>query len=78
MKPNILLTHYNYGRWSKKESDLFLNYYIIHKNNWKLISRLIKTRSSIQVRTHFQKLNKKIKNDAYLLIHLKNNYSIKD
>jgi hypothetical protein len=73
MKPNILLTQYNYGRWNKKERDLFLNHYIIHKNNWKLISRLIKTRSAIQVRTHFQKLNKKIQRDAYLLIYLKNN-----
>jgi SHAQKYF class myb-like DNA-binding protein len=43
------------GRWSKKEHKLFLHGLKTHGRNWKMISEIIKTRTSTQVRSHAQK-----------------------
>ncbi|OMJ73877.1 hypothetical protein SteCoe_27325 [Stentor coeruleus] len=43
------------GRWTKAEHRKFLEGLKIHGRNWKLISDIIKTRSSTQVRSHAQK-----------------------
>lgn len=45
----------NNGRWSIEEHKLFLEGVFKHGNKWKAISQLIKTRSSIQTRSHAQK-----------------------
>ena len=47
------------GRWSKYEHKLFVKYLSIYGRNWKKISRLIKTRNTIQIRSHAQKFFKK-------------------
>lgn len=43
------------GRWTKAEHRKFMEGLKIHGRNWKLISDIIKTRSSTQVRSHAQK-----------------------
>ena len=43
------------GRWSKEESLMFEEAYKEHGHNWKEIAKILKTRSSNQVRSHAQK-----------------------
>ena len=54
---------YNIGRWTIKEHSDFkkgLDLYASDKNSWEQISKLVKTRSIIQTRTHAQKYFKKL------------------
>jgi SHAQKYF class myb-like DNA-binding protein len=55
----------NSGRWKPNEHDKFLEAIIIHGNDWKLVQKCIKSRSSTQARSHAQKfllkLRKKLK-----------------
>ena len=53
-------SNYNIGRWSNEEKNRFiigLKYF--GKNN-KLIQKIVKTRSLVQIRSHSQKFFKKI------------------
>ena len=43
------------GRWTEEEHRLFLTSALEHGKNWKMISRLVKTRTAVQVQTHAQK-----------------------
>ena len=55
----------NSGRWKPNEHDKFLEAIIIYGNDWKLVQKCIKSRSSTQARSHAQKfllkLRKKLK-----------------
>ena len=55
----------NSGRWKPNEHEKFLEAIIIHGNDWKLVQKCIKSRSSTQARSHAQKfllkLRKKLK-----------------
>ena len=51
---------YNYGRWTKEEQKRFLYGLKYFGRNNKLIQKLIKTRSLVQIRSHSQKFLKKI------------------
>lgn len=55
----------NSGRWKEIEHKKFLEAIIIHGNDWKLVQKCIKSRSSTQARSHAQKfllkLRKKLK-----------------
>ena len=53
---------FNMGRWTKEEHNKFLKGMIEYGNNWKMVEKLIKTRSSIQARSHAQKYFVKVKN----------------
>ena len=57
----------NSGRWKPNEHDKFLEAIIIHGNDWKLVQKNIKSRSSTQARSHAQKflfkLGKKLQID---------------
>eukprot|EP00511_Aplanochytrium_stocchinoi_P003497 CAMPEP_0204829292 /NCGR_PEP_ID=MMETSP1346-20131115/7408_1 /ASSEMBLY_ACC=CAM_ASM_000771 /TAXON_ID=215587 /ORGANISM="Aplanochytrium stocchinoi, Strain GSBS06" /LENGTH=116 /DNA_ID=CAMNT_0051958969 /DNA_START=132 /DNA_END=478 /DNA_ORIENTATION=+ len=46
---------YRRGRWTAQEHQIFLAGLKIHGKNWKNISFFVKTRSSVQTRTHAQK-----------------------
>mmetsp|Transcript_12171 Transcript_12171/g.15131 ORF Transcript_12171/g.15131 Transcript_12171/m.15131 type:complete len:237 (-) Transcript_12171:308-1018(-) len=46
---------YRRGRWTTQEHQMFLAGLKIHGRNWKNISLFVKTRSSVQTRTHAQK-----------------------
>ena len=55
----------NSGRWKPNEHEKFLEAIIIHGNDWKLVQKCIRSRSSTQARSHAQKfllkLRKKLK-----------------
>uniref|UniRef100_A0A7S3V3A7 HTH myb-type domain-containing protein n=1 Tax=Aplanochytrium stocchinoi TaxID=215587 RepID=A0A7S3V3A7_9STRA len=46
---------YRVGRWTTEEHKTFLAGLKLHGKNWKKISLIVKTRSSVQTRTHAQK-----------------------
>lgn len=58
------------GRWSEQEKKMFLDGILIHGSNWKLIQNDMKTRTSMQIRAHAQKIFKKIKNKGISGINL--------
>lgn len=43
------------GRWTRDEHDLFIVAFEKHGKDWRSISKMIKTRTNIQCRTHAQK-----------------------
>ena len=54
------------GKWDKEEHHKFIEGLFIYGNQWKKMQKYIKTRSSIQVRSHSQKFIVKIKSDKYI------------
>ena len=46
---------FNSGRWNKDEHNKFLKGLIQYGNDWKMVQKIIKTRSSSQSRSHAQK-----------------------
>ena len=55
-------TKFNSGRWNKDEHNKFLKGLIQYGNDWKMVQKIIKTRSSSQSRSHAQKFFLKLKN----------------
>ena len=55
------ITQFNSGRWTEEEHKKFLKGIIEYGNNWKMVAKLIKTRSSSQARSHAQKYFLKVK-----------------
>ena len=53
---------FNSGRWNKDEHNKFLKGLIQYGNDWKMVQKIIKTRSSSQSRSHAQKFFLKLKN----------------
>jgi uncharacterized protein YjbI with pentapeptide repeats len=66
------LNKINIGRWTKYENYLYVKYYPIYLNNWKILSTIIKTRTPIQIRSHHQKELKSATQVAKILLQLKN------
>ena len=58
---NSVITQ-NSGRWDKEEHVKFLKGLITYGNDWKMVQKIIKTRSSSQSRSHAQKFFLKLKN----------------
>jgi len=52
---------HNSGRWKLHEHEKFLEAVIVHGNDWKLVQKCIKSRSSTQARSHAQKFLLKLK-----------------
>ena len=52
---------FNKGRWTKEEHDKFLKGIIEYGNDWKMVQKIIKTRSRSQARSHAQKYFIKVK-----------------
>ena len=50
----------NCSRWTQEEHKLFLQGIMLYGKDWKSIQPLIKTRSLLQIRTHAQKVFKKV------------------
>jgi len=48
------------GRWTAEEHKLFLEGIMLYGKDWKKMLPLIKTRTLVQIRTHAQKVFKKI------------------
>eukprot|EP01035_Chromulina_nebulosa_P021908 gene21908-28363_t len=48
------------GRWTKAEHELFLQGIKIHNKQWKMVAKVVKTRTVVQVRTHAQKYFQKL------------------
>lgn len=48
------------GRWTPEEHRAFLEGVMLHGKDWKKMQPLIKTRSLVQIRTHAQKVFKKV------------------
>jgi len=52
---------FNTGRWTEEEHSKFLKGILDYGNEWKMVRKVIKTRSSTQARSHAQKFFLKIK-----------------
>jgi SHAQKYF class myb-like DNA-binding protein len=52
---------FNAGRWTEEEHSKFLKGILEYGNEWKMVQKIIKTRSSTQARSHAQKFFLKIK-----------------
>ena len=52
---------FNEGRWEKEENNQFIQGIVLYGSNWKKVNTLIRTRSTVQVRSHAQKFFKKMK-----------------
>lgn len=50
------------GRWTKEEQNLFNLAYQWHGKDWKKLAEIIRTRTIIQIRSHAQKIQKKLEN----------------
>ena len=50
------------GRWTDDEHNQFIKGILEYGNEWKMVQKIIKTRSSTQARSHAQKFFLKIKN----------------
>lgn len=46
------------GRWSKDEVELLMKYHRLFKNNWSHISKMIKTRTPIQIKDKVKEMKK--------------------
>ena len=53
---------YRIGRWTKEEHIKFLKGIIKYGNDWKMVEKIVKTRTSSQSRSHAQKFFLKFKN----------------
>ncbi|KAL0585598.1 hypothetical protein ABG067_004740 [Albugo candida] len=53
--PNNVTANTHIGRWSKREHELFLHGLKLYGKSWKKISKLVSTRTLVQIRTHAQK-----------------------
>ena len=47
------------GRWTKEEHELFMKGLAIHGRSWTKVADVVKTRSTVQVRSHAQKFEMK-------------------
>ena len=52
---------FNLGHWTKEEHNKYLDALILFQNDYKKISKIIKTRSIVQIRSHSQKYFNKFK-----------------
>jgi SHAQKYF class myb-like DNA-binding protein len=52
----------NTGRWTKEEHSLFLKGIEMHGKEWKKVAAVVKTRTTMQTRTHAQKYFEKLNN----------------
>lgn len=52
--------HLHCSRWMPEEHRLFLEGIMLYGKDWKKMQPLIKSRSLVQIRTHAQKVFKKI------------------
>ena len=52
---------FNAGRWTEEEHSKFLKGILEYGNEWKMVQKIIKTRTSTQARSHAQKFFLKIK-----------------
>jgi len=52
---------FNSGRWKPNEHEKFLEAIISHGNDWKMVYKCVKSRSSTQARSHAQKYLLKLK-----------------
>ena len=59
-KPEKQLGDESTGRWTPEEHRLFLEGIMLYGKDWKRMQPLIKTRTLVQIRTHAQKVFKKI------------------
>ena len=55
-------SEFNFGRWTDEEHHLFIKGILEFGSEWKMVQKIIKTRSSIQARSHAQKFFLKINN----------------
>jgi len=68
------MSTYNLGRWSAKEKKLFLEgLHTFGKGRWKKIGQLVTTRSLVQIKSHGQKMVKKLEAGEDIFAPLKVN-----
>ncbi len=67
-------TNYLTGRWNLEEHKKFIEAIIKFGNNWKLVQKHIKTRSSTQARSHAQKFFIKLKKAKLIISN--NNFDL--
>ena len=60
-KKSLKNSNFNDGKQKKDEQNLFLKGIALYGNNWKKVKSLIRTRTTVQVRSHAQKFFNKAK-----------------
>lgn len=50
----------NTGKWTNEEHSLFLEGFFLYGHNWNKVKKYVKTRTSIQIRCHYQKFDRKL------------------
>ena len=56
-----MVSNFELGRWSYEEHKRFVRSIVKYPNNWEKITKEVKTRSDVQIRSHSQKFFKKLK-----------------
>ena len=59
MNTEVFTVNQNKGKWTQAEHEKFLEGFDLYGNNWNMISTIVTTRTSTQIRKHA-----KMKNDA--------------
>jgi SHAQKYF class myb-like DNA-binding protein len=44
----------NKGKWTQDEHETFLLEWAKYGNNWKIIAKIVKTRTAVQIKSHAQ------------------------
>ena len=57
----FVVSNLELGRWSYEEHKRFVRSIVKYPNNWEKITKEVKTRSDVQIRSHSQKFFKKLK-----------------
>ena len=57
----FVVSNLELGRWSYEEHKRFVRSIVKYPNNWEKITKEVKTRSDVQIRSHCQKFFKKLK-----------------
>ncbi len=55
MNTEVFTVKPNKGKWTQAEHEAFLEGFDVYGNNWHMISTIVTTRTSTQIRTHAQK-----------------------
>ena len=64
MNTEVFTVNQNKGKWTQAEHETFLKGFEIYGNNWNMISTMVTTRTSTQIKTHAQKYHASLSSDA--------------
>jgi SHAQKYF class myb-like DNA-binding protein len=60
----VFTVNQNKGKWTQAEHEAFLKGFELYGNNWNMISTIVTTRTSMQIKTHAQKYHASLLPDS--------------